>query len=190
MPRALCAAGSHLHPEKALINAIQELASVIGYHMTSYTAERRRALQMLAHSATVQQMSDHAHLYCLPEAFERLAFLYHTPHQQTFQEAFAPAVSAERNATLDLYVDLKEVMNRYLGMGMDIIVVDQTTPEQLLESFRCVKVIIPGLLPMTFGHEARRTDGLKRLYRIPYQLGYAKNVLTSDDINPYPHPFP
>jgi ribosomal protein S12 methylthiotransferase accessory factor len=85
-------------------------------------------------------------------------------------------------------------MARYLHSGLDIIVVDQTTPEQRRGAFRCVKVIIPGLLPMTFGHAMRRITGFERLYH-PYASSNLmpacrRQSLTDADINLYPHPFP
>jgi ribosomal protein S12 methylthiotransferase accessory factor len=68
-----------------------------------------------------------------------------------------------------------------------VIVVDQTTPEHQAGGFSCVKVIIPGTLPMTFGHDVRRVDGLPRLFDVPRRLG---KRLRAQDVNPDPHPFP
>ncbi|GAA3437954.1 hypothetical protein GCM10018954_075680 [Kutzneria kofuensis] len=51
-------------------------------------------------------------------------------------------------------------------------------------------MIIPGTLPMTFGHEFRRVHGLPRLHRVPQALGYRDMPLRPEEINPYPHPFP
>ena len=178
-PRALCAAGSHLHPEKALANALSELAPLLEARQKSYPPERERALNMLANSFAVQQMDDHALLYALPEAFERLDFLDQTRQQQTFTEAFSDFYT--QNSSLDLTADLKDLLARYLRTGLDIIVVDQTTPEQYGGGFRCVKVMIPGMLPMTFGHAMRRVTGLQRL---------SSRLSTNGEVNPYPHPFP
>jgi ribosomal protein S12 methylthiotransferase accessory factor len=186
-PRVLCAAGSHMQPEKALINALQELAPIVGSHISLYREERERVRSMLADSSQVQQMRDHALLYCQPEAFERLAFLYQTPQTQTFAEAFR---GEEPQPHADLREDLLDVMARYLRSGIDVIAVDQTTPELALEGFCAVRVLMPGMLPMTFGHHARRCYGFERLYRLPYLLGYAARPLTDADLNPYPHPFP
>lgn len=188
MPKALCAAGSHLHPEKALINALQELAPIIGQEIAVYRLEYPRVHEMYTNSSKVIQMKDHSLLYGLPEAFERLDFLYHTPRQQTIEEAFASFYKTQPST--DLLDDLQSIVERYLRAGVDIIVVDQTTPEQRLADFRCVKVIMPGMLPMTFGHNARRTTGLRRLLDLPYQLGYASRPLKEGDLNPHPHPFP
>jgi ribosomal protein S12 methylthiotransferase accessory factor len=53
-----------------------------------------------------------------------------------------------------------------------------------------VKVIVPGMLPMTFGHGNRRVYGLPRLFSVPKLLGYRDEPLRPQDVNPHPHPFP
>lgn len=191
-PRTLCAGGSHIHPEKALANAICELAPMIDVRRKSYLQERTQALKMLADSFAVKQMADHALLYTSPEAFDRLSFLFLTEQLHTFKQAFGDFYT--RDPSLDLHADLEDLMARYLHSGLDIIVVDQTTPEQRRGEFRCVKVIIPGLLPMTFGHAMRRITGFERLYH-PYASSNLmptcrQQSLADADMNPYPHPFP
>jgi ribosomal protein S12 methylthiotransferase accessory factor len=53
-----------------------------------------------------------------------------------------------------------------------------------------VKVIVPGALPMTFGHHNRRIHGLPRLSEAPRHLGYRDQALLPHEVNPHPHPFP
>lgn len=187
-PKVLCAAGSHMQPEQALANALHELAPLVWHVPTRYRDDRAHALECYADSNAVQRMSDHSLLYCVPEAFERLRFLYDTPRRQSFTEAFA--AWNQRPPRLDLRDDLVDLIARYQANGMDVIVVDQTTSQHRAADFHCVKVLIPGTLPMTFGHHARRITGLERLQRVPVQLGYAAQPLTAADINPDPHPFP
>jgi ribosomal protein S12 methylthiotransferase accessory factor len=98
------------------------------------------------------------------------------------------ASSPRRSA--DLRDDLVDLLWRYLDNGLDVVVVDQTTPEHRGVGLACVKVIVPGMLPMTFGHHARRVVGLPRLYGVPYRLGYRSAPLTTADVNPHAHPFP
>jgi len=149
---------------------------------------RARALEMLLDPMAVKEMEDHSYLYFLPEAFEQLSFLYHSPRQQSFQE---PVGSFEYQFdSPELRDDLCHLIDYYLKLGIDIIVVDQTSLEQAAQGFRCVKVLMPGMLPMTFGHQYRRVSGFKRLSQLPYQLGYSTRPLADADINPYPHPFP
>jgi len=75
-------------------------------------------------------------------------------------------------------------------LNLDVIVVDLTAPEITRNGLHCVKVLIPGMLPMTFGHHFTRVAGLERVLRVPVELGYAKQPLRLEDLNPYPHPFP
>lgn len=187
-PRAICTAGAHLHPEKALAGALGELGAILTGMKKRYQEQRQRLLPMLADPFTVVEMEDHPLLYGLPEAFERLSFLYRSPIQQTFPTAFASFYA--RLPTWDLREDLSELIARYLASELDVIVVEQTTTEQRAGRFRCVKVIIPGTIPMTFGHHTRRLTGLSRLSYIPFRLGYASQPLTEAEMNPYPHPFP
>lgn len=77
----------------------------------------------------------------------------------------------------DLRDDLTGVLTNLSGAGLDVIVVDQTTPEHRAGGSHCMKVLMPGLVPMTFGHANRRLVGLSRLPDPP-------------DLNPHPHPFP
>lgn len=189
-PRAICAAGSHLHPEKALANAIHELAPHLQTLTKRYQEEHKRATRMLDDPFAVARMEDHALLYGLPEAFERLRFLYASPRQQSFREAFSDFHDQNQSEQLDLSEDLNNIIAHYLTTGLDVIVVDQTSPEQMAGQFRCVKVLIPGTLPMSFGYHARRITGLERLYQLPHRLGYYPQPLTEAEVNPYPHPFP
>jgi len=53
-----------------------------------------------------------------------------------------------------------------------------------------VKVLIPGMLPMTFGQHLTRVTGLERVLRVPMELGYSNQLLTPEQLNPHPHPFP
>ena len=189
MPKALCAAGSHPNPELAVINALQELEMMVKRPFDDFQTSREKALDMLIDPLSVTEMEHHSLLYYLPEAFERLSFLYDSPGiPQTFQEAFSDFYNYE--PTLDLRDDLTALIDHYALCGIDIIVVDQTTPEHAAQDFHCAKVIMPGLLPMTFGHQHRRNTGFQRLYHLPAQLGYREGPLTDADINPHPHPFP
>ena len=188
VPKLMCAAGSHPRPEEAVINALLELESMIRRPSTWFEQKRENALEMLVDPMMVRQMEDHSLLYYLPEAFERLNFLSQSQRQQTFQQAFDSFY--RKPVCLDLRDDLSALIKHYLKLGIDVITIDQTTPEHALQGFHCVKVIMPGMLPMTFGHQHRRHSGFQRLYQLPYQLGYRTSPLTDAEINPHPHPFP
>src|SRR6266446_383867 len=187
MPKAHIVAGSHPHPEQALLRALRELTTSLDLPPQS-NQQRRTALEMLTNASLVKTMHDHPLVYYLPEALDRLHFLYRTQQQQTFQEAFGDFYHHPPEH-MDLRDDLEYLISYYLKRGIDIIVVDQTAPEHTLCGLRCVKVLMPGMLPMTFGQHNRRIIGFERLHQLPFTLGYRSHPLTEAEVNPHPHPF-
>ncbi len=188
MPKAYVAAGSHPHPEQALLKALREFAMYLASPHQLDQQRRTQALEMLADSSLVREMDHHPLVYYLPEAFERLDFLYRASSQQTFQEAFSDFYHYPPEQ-MDLREDLERLINFYIKRGTDIIVVDQTAPEHLICGLICAKVLMPSMLPMTFGQGNRRITGFDRLHQLPFTLGYQNHPLTNEEINPHPHPF-
>jgi ribosomal protein S12 methylthiotransferase accessory factor len=186
-PKVHCVAGSHPHPEQALYRGLRELTTGLSIAPQRYQQGRARALEMLTNPSAVTMMPDHSLLYYLPEAFDLLGFFFHT-QQRTFRDAFR-TFYAHPPVCGDLRDDLNALINHYLMRGTDVIVVDQTAPEYAPYGFRSVKVLMPGMLPMTFGQSYRRITGLPRLYHLPHSWGYYRHPLTEADLNPHPHPF-
>ncbi|GIO16372.1 SagD family biosynthesis docking scaffold protein [Cohnella xylanilytica] len=181
----ICATSAGLDPVRAARSAVLEAAGRIRFLGDRLEQDREEAVRMLDDSERVVRMEDHALLYGLPEAEGRLSFLLReSPAPCEFAEQFAPV---RRQA--DLTGDLKSLLAAFLKHGLDVIAIDQTAPELADDGLRAVKTLVPGLLPMTFGHRFRRLNGLKLLRTIPAALGYAERPLTADRINPYPHPF-
>lgn len=183
-PKVLSAAGSHLRAERALVRALSELGPMLATFNNLYPDQRERVRAMVDNPSLVRTMEEHHHLYGNPDVFSRLDFL--TGSETVRQVSEMPEVAPSR----DLTTDVRELAGRHLDEGMDLIVVDQTTPEHRECGLSCAKAIIPGMLPMTFGYDFRRVDGLPRLYEVPYRLGYVDRPLRASDINPHPHPFP
>ncbi|KHE71537.1 TOMM precursor leader peptide-binding protein [Halobacillus sp. BBL2006] len=182
----MCAAGAHLDPVRAVKSAVYESVGMIEPLNKEFRKNKADYLKMLSDSSLVQKMDDHGMVYGLPEAEERLHFLLHQDQpMQTFEEAFH-----WRKNHPDLTEDLKEILQVFRQLQLDVIVVDQTSPEIRRNGLHCVKVLIPGMLPMTFGHHLTRVTGLGRVLKIPKQLGYLDRELTLEELNPHPHPFP
>lgn len=141
---------------------------------------------MLDDPSLVRQMEDHVLLYGLPQAEERLQFLLGGRRPlRTFDEEFGRKASHA-----DLTEELKDVIQVFRRLNLDVIVVNQSSQETLRHGLYCVKVLIPGMLPMTFGHHLKRVNGLERALRVPAELGYADAPLKVEQLNPHPHPFP
>jgi ribosomal protein S12 methylthiotransferase accessory factor len=188
MPKVHIVTGVHPHPEQAVFRALRELTTVLTTSPHMLQEQRAQALEMLADARLVQDMEHHPLVYYLPEAFARLHFFCHGQPPETFEQAFARCYQRPA-AELDLRADLQELIADYLARGNDVLVVDQTAPEHLPCGLRCVKVLVPGMLPMTFGEHNRRITGLERLRRVPWALGYQDHPLTEAEVNPHPHPF-
>jgi len=188
VPRVHVVAGAHPHPEQACLRALRELATVLTTTPPLQAEQRTQALSMLADSSLVQEMEHHPLVYYLPEAWERLHFLTHARQTQTFEAAFAECYQ-HPPAEMDLRADLQHLLDAYLQRGIDVLVVDQTAPEHHPCGLRCVKVLMPGMLPMTFGQQNRRVSGLARVRQVPLTLGYRDHPLRETEINPHPHPF-
>ncbi|MCY9512068.1 TOMM precursor leader peptide-binding protein [Paenibacillus larvae] len=182
----ICAAGSHPDPVRAAKSSVHELAALMLALDDKLEANKDEYVRMLYDSSLVRQMEDHSMLYGLRESEERLNFLLddNCP-MYTFAEAFG-----QKKQHADLTDDLKDIIEAFRGLNLDVIVVDQSTPEIVRNGLHCVKVLIPGMLPMTFGHHLIRLAGLDRVLRVPMELGYVKEPLSYGQLNPYPHPFP
>jgi ribosomal protein S12 methylthiotransferase accessory factor len=184
--QALFTAAAHLDPERACASALAELVPMLATTPADYARQAGRVHPMVEEPDRVRAMSDHALLYCDPATAGRYSFLTGTGPERTFAEAY----TAPRVRNDDLKFDVQQLVNRYLATGLDVVVVDQTAAEHEAAGLCCVKVLIPGTLPMTFGHRTRRTDGLSRLLSVPQLLGYRDRPLRTDEVNPHPHPFP
>jgi ribosomal protein S12 methylthiotransferase accessory factor len=171
-PWAASAAGASLDMEEAIARGVRELASSIRTLEHRVTRDSRYPVWLAEDFGRVRSMEDHALVYAVREGRRPLSFL-----ERARRQASAPVRTQE--VTNDLLCDLRELVACAGTAGIDLIVVDQTSPEHESVSLRCVRVLMPGLLPMTFGQDNRRIAGAERL-----------QVLSGDAINPAPHPFP
>ncbi|AMM94580.1 bacteriocin biosynthesis protein SagD [Peribacillus simplex] len=182
----ICAAGAHLDPIRAVKSAVFELAGMMLTLDVNLEENLDEVEKMLHDSSLVRKMDDHGMLYGLPEAEERLQFLLDDDRpMRTFDEEFK-----QMPKHADLTDDLQDILQEFRRLQLEVIVVDQTTPEIARNGLHCVKVLIPGMLPMTFGHHLTRITGLERILRVPMELGYAERRLEFEQLNPHPHPFP
>lgn len=182
----ICAGGASPDPIRAVKSSVYELAGMMVRHDKLLEENRQKYEEMLRNPYAVRNMEDHGLLYGLREAEERLNFILddHRP-LRTFAEEFN-----QPPANADLKDDLEEILQRFRQLDLEVIVVDQTTPITKRNGLYCVKVLIPGMLPMTFGHHLTRVKGLERVLQVPMKLGFTNQPLAYEQLNPHPHPFP
>ena len=182
-----CASGSHLTPERAALSALVELGPQLVNAIKRFPARKADAATYLASPDGVRTIFDHAVAFGDPRAYERLGFLTQRPARSR------PLAEVGRQrkwpAHADLREDLLEMVDRFRRENMEVIVVDQTGPEHRALGLHCVRVLIPGTLPLTYGHWRRRLRNLPRLLTLPHRLGHAEAPLAANDVNQLPHPF-
>ncbi|MEU3568944.1 YcaO-like family protein [Kitasatospora sp. NPDC036755] len=82
--------------------------------------------------------------------------------------------------------DLALLVDRLDLAGYEAVAVECTTDEARDAGFRVVRVVVPGLMPLSFTHRSRYLAH-PRLYEAPVRMGYP--VHAEADLNPLPQPF-
>ncbi|QES52076.1 cyclodehydratase [Streptomyces venezuelae] len=178
-------AGAALDPAAAVEAALSEVLTYIP-HLPGQVAERRTELEaMAADFGKVRHLKDHAQLYGLPAMAEHARSYLEPTGIRTLDELYG-----DRPATTDLREDLLSVVGELTGAGHDVIVVDQTTPEQRRIGLRTVCALVPGLLPIDFGWSRQRAPFMPRLRTAARRGGLRAHDLADDEIRMVPHPFP
>ena len=78
-------------------------------------------------------------------------------------------------------------MKMFNREGMNVVVVDITTPDISEVGFFVVKVVISHMQPITGDYNYRRLGG-RRLYEMPQKLAFSDKVVEEADLNRYPFP--
>lgn len=182
-------AGAGLHAESALEAAVAEAMTYIP-HLPKQTRERRGELRAMAGDfSRVVELRDHAQLFGLPEMAGH-ASRYLEPERTAPRAEIYADGRQERSRADDLLDDLRFCQDELVRIGCDVIVVDQTTPEQAILGLRTVRTLAPGLLPMDFGWTRQRALRMPRLRSALHTAGLRERNLTDDDLHLVPHPFP
>ncbi|WP_078843725.1 TOMM precursor leader peptide-binding protein [Streptomyces albus] len=184
-------AGAGLDPEAALAGALCEIATDAVNLQGRTERDWERLSAMARDFAKVEALHDHPLAYGVPEMGDHARFLLGEPgaprppmRSLTDLQREVPPVSA------DLLDDLRTCVDAVTGAGFDVIVVDQTMPEQRGLGLTTVSVLVPGLLPIDFGWTRQRALGMPRLRTALREAGLCDRDLVPADFNPAPHPFP
>lgn len=184
-PAVLAGAGAHPDPHQAVIGAVYELAKRVLGITHYYQARRAEALPMLEDSELVKRLEHHPMVNCLPEARHRFSFLLDRETSLLPIDSVPTTTPAE---SCDIRDNLAAAVQGMLACGFDVLVVDQTMPELANNGLTCVKVMSPGLLPISFGHINRRTEHLPRLAGAA-ELPYESSLSPGEEPGLVPHPF-
>ncbi|MFE9254223.1 TOMM precursor leader peptide-binding protein [Streptomyces sp. NPDC006879] len=184
-------AGASLDPTVAVEAALSEVLTYIP-HLPGQVAERSAELKaMAADYDRVRHLKDHAQLFGLPEMARHVRPYYlNGAPSRSFDDLYRDWEATGRPATGDLRDDLRLCVEELARAGLDVICVDQTTPEQRRMGLSTVCAVVPGLLPIDFGWPRQRAPLMPRLRTAPRRAGLRATDLSESEIRGVPHPFP
>ncbi|WP_405508970.1 TOMM precursor leader peptide-binding protein [Streptomyces cyaneofuscatus] len=205
-PGRMCfGAGAGLDPEAALTGALCEIATD-AVNLQGRTERDEERLRAMAYDFDkVAALHDHPLAYGIPEMGDHADFLLGAPGALrqpalSFDELYGggpgggdgdgPGARPVLPVSDDLREDLQRCVDAVTGAGFDVVVVDQTMPEQRALGLTTVSVLVPGLLPIDFGWSRQRALRMPRLRTALREAGLRTADLTDADLNPAPHPFP
>ncbi|MGW6939956.1 TOMM precursor leader peptide-binding protein [Streptomyces xanthophaeus] len=183
-------AGAALDPVAAAEAALSEVLTYIP-HLPRQVAERRTELEAMAGDfRQVRHLKDHAQLYGLPVMAPYVRPYLEPAAVRPMAEVYRPWNAQGRPRTADLRDDLMYCVEELTHSGHEVIVVDQTTPEQRRIGLRTVCALVPGLLPIDFGWSRQRAPYMPRLRTAPRRAGLRGTDLADGEVRMVPHPFP
>ncbi|SFD98607.1 ribosomal protein S12 methylthiotransferase accessory factor [Actinacidiphila alni] len=183
-------AGAGLDPEAALAAGLCEIATD-AVNLRRRTARDEPRLRALAADFDrVQVLHDHPLMYGLPDLAAHADFLLRGDRPLVPLHALAATGAGAVPPADDLAADVATCVGAVTKAGFDVIVIDQTMPEQRALGFHTAGVIVPGLLPIDFGWRRQRARHLPRTRTALREAGLRDRDLTADDLNEAPHPFP
>jgi ribosomal protein S12 methylthiotransferase accessory factor len=186
----LCfAAGSSLDPEDAVRAAVCEVASYVPSLEARLAANSGPINEMVSDFNQVRELEHHALLYALPAMRARASFMVDQAAEFSLDELY-PFHRRNTPREHDLRDDVLALAAEIIRLGSDVIVVDQTPPEQKTVGLSTVCILTPGLLPIDFGWSKQRALQSPRLRNAPVAAGLRKTPLSADQLNLAPHPFP
>jgi len=130
----------------------------------------------------VQTFDDHMLFYAREEQAALASFLDESDARVPISRV--PALAGNRPRAL-----LDAVVARLEERGLGVYAVDATSPDVRELGLSVVRVVCPELCQLDVSHTARYLGG-HRLYNAPFDLGLARERLSVEQLNPYPHPFP
>ncbi|HHX0067826.1 YcaO-like family protein [Staphylococcus felis] len=171
----MCAAAADVNIYIAIEKAIQEISGIL-FGLNGKFLERYNELcKMATGELDIKTMEDHSLVYGLPQCRELI--------KEKLKATNNISISDGNVMSYSLKESLNLVKSNITKNGKEILFLDQTSIEVKEINFRVGKIIVPGLLPMTFGKwniriNKKRKDELENYFNC------------SLDTNLSPHPFP
>lgn len=171
-PAAVMGAASRGDPVEAARKALFETAQVLSaLHSLGVSARSSMA------ASEVRHVDDHARYYSSDDAATHLSFLAASPSETLIQ-------SLGSEGSSDGSDSLEKMVARLAGVGLEVLVVDLTTPDVGSCGYRAVKVLVPGTVDLN-GDVRYPHLGSPRIRTVPERLGWPS---AGDRLNLLPCP--
>ncbi|GGM82492.1 hypothetical protein GCM10012275_61320 [Longimycelium tulufanense] len=168
-------------PQRAIIKAVVE-----AFQTRVWMRAEQRDGDILSPDADfnseVHRFDDHVRLYAGSGMVHATEFLDASPAQMDIGDL--PSLPERRPRAL-----IRAVLDRLAEQNIDVYVADATSPDVAEAGLVVARVLAPALVPLDASFRARFL-GVPRLRQRPLELGLLDRVLTDDELNPYPHPYP
>jgi ribosomal protein S12 methylthiotransferase accessory factor len=183
------ASGASFDPEDAIRAALCEIATYATDFQERTIKQRDQIQPMVADYTKVTDLHHHPLLFGLPEMAPHAEFLLGESRAQHIDDVYRDWQRV-RPRTHELLDDLRFGQDCLTEAGFDVIVVDQTPPEQQAVGLRTACVVVPGLLPIDFGWTKQRALRMPRMFTAFRRAGWRTTDLDPSDLHLVPHPFP
>lgn len=131
---------------------------------------------------SIEEFEDHVLYYAFPRGAEQAAFINASPIRIPVSED----VNLEGGSVTG---HITAILGRLAARDIHVYVVETTPPDLRSAGLRTAVVVAPELCRLDVPYRYRYFGG-KRLYNAAFEAGLVPRVLTIDDLNPLPHPFP
>lgn len=187
--KTFSAAGANINPISAIESAIFEvLTSVPTFERLIDKENKDKYIAKLQDDIDlIKDIDDHIFYHSATNYEEKMNFLLNN-EVVDLEKIFVKNELLEKynsDVMKDDLLKLIEVIRENYGDVYVVNITDKVTEELGLV---CVKVLIPGLLNMSFGHANRRVN-MSRILNYLREKG-KDEVVNLDTINQIPHPFP
>ena len=183
------AAAASLQPRAAIHGAMSEILTYLPVIPGQVRARRDELVPMTEDFHLVRTLPDHSGVFGLPEMAVHARRYLEPVRRRPAAEVYADW-EGRRPRNLDLLDDIRFCRDELVRAGHDVVIVDQTSAEQLRLGLRTVCAIVPGLLPIDFGWARQRALRMPRTFSALHRAGLRDRELGPDDLHRVPHPFP
>jgi ribosomal protein S12 methylthiotransferase accessory factor len=183
------AAAASMDPAEAVRGAIGEILTYLPELPTRLRDRGDEVRAMVDDYFLVRQLRDHPALFSLPEMAPHASRYLEPTSVKPVDDAFAGWLRDRPRGT-DLREDVAFLREELADAGHEVIVVEQTAPEQRSLGLHTVATIVPGLLPIDFGWAWQRALRMPRMFSAYKRAGWRDTDLTEADLHRVPHPFP